>query len=296
MLFNDININTRDILSPFLLTNKYGICDFSFSNIFMWRYCYKATYSLHKGYLVILSSDFDGVPHFFMPLEGEAPEAPLKEVLFDMMAYAKQIELDFRMIGLTDEMVDELKEIMPQNFVIKNADVWDYLYLSTDLISLTGKKFHAKRNHINKFNSLYEYEYINLDGSHIDICLAMLDEWEKENDETESLLAEKIAVKEALINFDQLQLRGGGLLINGTLRAFTLGQPLNDDVFVIHVEKADYSYEGIYSKINQLFAENTCSGFKYINREEDMGIPGLRKAKMSYNPSLLLNKHIGILE
>ena len=285
-----LTIHDKDILTPYLISNKYGICDFSFSNIFMWRHTYFVDYAIHKGFLVILTSDFQGSRHFFMPLGSGDPEAVIK----DMIAWSFGQKQHFRMIGVTERIVDELA-FLGSDFTVSSAEVWDYIYSSEDLITLKGKKFHGKRNHINKFDSLYNYEYIVLETQHVPLCLALLDRWNAENESNPSIIAENIAVREAINNFTELGLTGGCLFIEGKLGAFALGQPLNDVMYAIHVEKALHDYEGIYSKINQCFSERNCIGYKYINREEDMGIEGLRKSKMSYNPVILLKKSVGVL-
>jgi hypothetical protein len=200
---------------------------------------------------------------------------------------------DFRMISLTDKMLEELRFLGP-DFIISPPEVWDYVYNTDDLIYLNGKRFHAKRNHINKFNSLYNYKYQNLEQAHIPACLELLAAWQTECGFTDSLAIDDRANREALANFEQIKMTGGCLFVDGKLSAFSLGQPINDEIYAIHAEKALYRYEGVYSKINQLFAERNCLGYKYINREDDMGLEGLRKAKMSYNPVFLLNKRVGV--
>lgn len=248
-------------------------------------------YAIHKGFLVILTSDLMGRRHFFMPLG----EGNIEEVVKDMIAWSYDHKQDFKMIGVTEQIIEELSFLGP-DFTVSTATVsWDYIYNTEDLITLKGKKFHGKRNHINKFDSMYDYEYVPLEPEHLPLCQGLLDAWSSKDESSLSLVAEKFAVREALDNFVQIGLTGGCLFIDGKLGAFTLGQPLNALVYVIHVEKALYGYEGIYSKINQCFAAHNCAEYKYINREEDMGIEGLRKSKMSYNPIRLLKKSVGIL-
>jgi hypothetical protein len=105
------------------------------------------------------------------------------------------------------------------------------------------------------------------------------------------LLNESIAIKEAFTHFDELGLKGGAILVNEKLEAFTLGEPLNRDTVVIHIEKANSAYEGLYSLINQAFLENEWSEYTYVNREQDLGEEGLRKAKESYFPHHMVNKY-----
>jgi len=288
--FRELTIDDKGALSPFLLANDYGICDFSFSNMFMWRYTHIVSYTFHKGFLVVLSTTACGEPHFLMPLGN----GDLQAVIYDLIEWSNGRGDDFKMFCLTDKMLNELA-FLGQEFKVEPADIWDYVHEREDLVHLAGKKLHGKRNHIHKFDSLYSYEYAPLEPAHLPQCLELLDGWVADNEPGPSVDAEYRAVREAFDNYAALGLTGGCLFVDGVLGAFTMGQPLNDETFVIHVEKALYKYEGIYAKINQMFAENGCAGYRYINREEDMGLPGLRKAKMSYQPAILLEKHVGVL-
>jgi len=288
-----LTIDDRSIIAPYLFRNKYGSSDFSFYNLFAWRNTHPVDYAIHKGFLVVLSSTFHA-RHFIMPIELEGG-GNLAEVINDMKDWAFAAGMDFSMIGLTEPMLEQLVFMGPE-FIVSDVMVWDYVYNSDDLITLRGKKFHAKRNHINKFNSLYEYEYQRMEVRHIPLCVELLNEWSNSHGGSEWLDGDNRAVREALAHFEELDALGGCLFVEGKLAAFTLGQPVNSEVFCIHIEKALHQYEGIYAKINQLFAQDVCAEYKYINREEDMGIEGLRKSKMSYNPAYLLHKRKGLIK
>jgi len=288
-----LTIDDRDIIMPYLYANKYGSSDFSFYNLFAWRNTHPVDFAIHKGFLVVLSSTFRA-RHFIMPVE-LGSGGNLAEVIGDMKGLAFASNMDFSMIGLTEPMLEQLAFMGPE-FEVSDVMVWDYVYNTEDLITLRGKKFHAKRNHINKFNSLYDYEYQRMEAGHIPLCNELLVEWSESHGSSEWLDGDGRAVREALAHFDGLGALGGCLFVDGKLAAFTLGQPINSEVFCIHIEKALQQYEGIYAKINQLFAQDVCSEYKYINREEDMGIEGLRKSKMSYNPAYLLHKRKGLIK
>jgi hypothetical protein len=169
----------------------------------------------------------------------------------------------------------------------------DYIYLTEDLIKLEGRKYHRKRNHIKQFKEKYSYQYIPLTSEWISECLRLETEWcdLRHCEAIPGLLNESIAIKEAFTHFEELGLKGGAILINGKVEAFTLGDPLNPETVVIHIEKANPAYEGLYSLINQAFLENEWSGYTYVNREQDLGEEGLRKAKESYFPNHMINKY-----
>jgi hypothetical protein len=169
----------------------------------------------------------------------------------------------------------------------------DYVYLAEDLIKLQGRKYHRKRNHIKQFKEKYSYQYLPLTSEWISECLRLETEWcdLRHCEAIPGLLNESVAIKEALTCYETLGLKGGAILIDGKVEAFTLGEPLNQNTVVIHIEKANSAYEGLYSLINQAFLENEWAEYTYVNREQDLGEEGLRKAKESYFPHHMINKY-----
>jgi hypothetical protein len=178
--------------------------------------------------------------------------------------------------------------------VEEDPDQQDYVYLSKDLIDLKGKKYDGKRNHLNYFLRTYSFSYEKMSKKHFEQCMELNDVWCKEKKRESELFpnieCEAEVVKEALANFDFLELTGGVILVNGKIKAFAIGEKLTEDTAVVHIEKADPSIRGLSQLINREFVRNEWSNFKYINREQDMGHPGLRKAKMSYHPVKLEKK------
>jgi hypothetical protein len=158
---------------------------------------------------------------------------------------------------------------------------------------LKGKKYDGKRNHINKFKKLYEYEYIPLKEEHLDECCRITEAWcsERSCDEHKGLYCEKLANFELIKNFRALGCKGALIKVNGRFEAFTIGEMLNSDTAVIHIEKANGSINGLYTYINQQFCLNQWHDAKYINREQDLGSEGLRKAKLSYKPVNFIDKY-----
>jgi hypothetical protein len=179
-----------------------------------------------------------------------------------------------------------------------DRDQSDYIYLSEDLIQLKGRKYHRKRNHIKQFKEKYTYQYLPLTPELVSDCLRLQTEWcdLRQCEVIPGLHNESIAIKEAFSHFEALEVMGGVILINDRVEAFTLGEPLNRDTVVIHIEKANPSFDGLYPMINQAFLENHCSGYTYVNREQDLGEEGLRKAKESYFPHHMVNKYAITLE
>ena len=174
-----------------------------------------------------------------------------------------------------------------------DRDQSDYVYLVEDLATLKGRKYHRKRNHIKQFKEKYSYQYVPLTSEWISECLQLQDTWcdLRNCDAIPSLASEALAVKEALTHFETLGMKGGAILIDGKVEAFTLGEPLNPETVVIHIEKTNPAYERLYPTINQAFLEKEWSGYTYVNREQDLGEEGLRKAKESYFPHHMVNKY-----
>jgi hypothetical protein len=191
-----------------------------------------------------------------------------------------------------------LEQVFPKGFrFIPERDYFDYIYLREDLVMLSGKKYQAKRNHINKFSKLYRYEYKVLTPDLVPQCLALECKWYKANRTEEDALElshERRSLTFALQHAVELDLMGGVICVEGQIVAFSFGAPINRDTFAVHVEKADVRYDGVYSVMNFEFARRIPEQYMYVNREEDLGIAGLRQSKQSYRPVFLLEKHTAV--
>ena len=198
--------------------------------------------------------------------------------------------------GLEEMAVEKLKEYPAGEFEFEdNRDDYDYVYNSADLIKLSGRKFHSKKNHLNSFRKNYpEAKYLPINDDIITLCKITINGWYKKRlaltPDDPFIKAERDAIIEVLNNFDALKLKGGAIFLVNKVMAFTFGEALNTDTAVIHVEKADPDVNGAYTAINQAFVENEWADMAYINREEDMGLEGLRKAKESYRPVKMIKK------
>jgi hypothetical protein len=180
-----------------------------------------------------------------------------------------------------------------QHSVTLDRDNSDYVYLTQDLINLSGRKYHRKKNHLNRFIKTQKFEYRPLDKDLVASFLEMQESWcqMRECVEHPDLLSEDYAVHEALTRFEDLDYQGGAIVMNAKVEAFSLGEPLSGDTAVIHIEKANPDIPGLYAAINQRFCANTWKEMAYINREQDLGSEGLRKAKESYNPHHMVDKY-----
>ena len=197
-------------------------------------------------------------------------------------------------MGEKDKAV--LEELYPERFTFtEDRDSFDYIYSREDLVLLSGKKYHSKRNHIAFFEK-QEYQYEELNDKNLSECLSMNAVWIEKNSDKfyDGIDKEQWALTRAFEHYDELGYKGALLRRDGQVVAFTLGEEMNDNMFCTHFEKAFSDIRGAYPTINREFAKRTLTGYKYINREEDTGDEGLRKAKLSYKPVKLLVKYKAI--
>lgn len=274
-----------------LANNPYQSCDFCFANLYAWNSKFKTTFALTGDTLFVRFKEADGKSYYLMPIG----KMPLAKAFGLIKEDAAQNGSPFLMKGVSSVMWKEIEAAMPGRFHFtpdRNND--EYIYLSEKLRSLSGKKLQSKRNHINRFKAENpDWCYFPItDTNDVSECRAMLDEWEGINSEKadRDLRYDYIATNIMLQNFFEMQLCGGYIRANGKIVAFSIGEAVNDDTFVVHVEKAYSDVNGAYTIINQQFVENCASEYKYINREEDMGIENLRKAKLSYYPEYLIEE------
>lgn len=292
--FKDIELKDKDLITSYTMKSPRRNCDLSFSNLCSWRFLYNTQYAILDGFLILKFWAEDKLV-YMMPIGN----GDLKKVLDAMIEDSKYEKEQFCMLGVCSGMCEELKEFMPDRFHFEaDRDYTDYLYLRTDLATLAGKKFQSKRNHVNKFRKTYNYEYVPLTPDRISECVELEAEWCKINNcnQHEGTGNERRALIYALQNFDALGLTGGILHVDGKIAAFTFGMPINEDTFGVHVEKADTRIDGAYAMINYEFANHIPEQYTYLNREEDLGIEGLRKAKLSYQPTILLEKYMAFLK
>ncbi|MDR1562880.1 MAG: phosphatidylglycerol lysyltransferase domain-containing protein [Dysgonamonadaceae bacterium] len=288
--FQPVMLSDRDTLQSFFANAPFRNCDFSFANIFCWKHVYNTTFAVENHTLYIRFQVEEGTPGYLFPLGWENLQQALQRVAAD----AEARNMPVKLYAVTREMFNLIEETAPGIYSYHPNRAWsEYIYRADSLISLAGKKLQAKRNHVNRFSRTYKWEYMPITRKIIPDCLKLYRRWCAENggcDTDESLVEECKATHSAFQNFEQLHLTGGAISINGEVIAYSYGQPLGKDTFGIHAEKSLYEIEGGFSMINRQFAEHNCKQYTYINREEDLGLESLRKAKLSYLPEILLEK------
>jgi hypothetical protein len=289
--FKDVTLADKEIIQSFTLKNWRRNCELSFVNMMSWSFLYRTQYALIEGFL-LLRVFSDGNLVYSMPIG----DGNLRNVLQMIIDDAQEQKIPFMLRGACKNLCSELEDAMPNKFRYRiNRKFSDYIYLRENLITLKGKKLQPKRNFINRFlknNSDYEYKPLTLDL--INDCIELEKSWYNQNitpAEYDTISAERTALTYAINHIDELDLLGGVLFVNGKIAAFTYGGAINYETFDVCIEKADVNIEGAYPMINCEFAKHIPEQFKYINREEDLDIPGLRKAKLSYQPELILEKY-----
>ncbi len=292
--FKDIQLEDKPIFDRYFSAKHYENSEFTFTNMFIWRMSYRFKFAIINDHLCIVGEYRGKYPFIFSPLSLSSPDyqkvLPILADIFHSRGYPLVLK------SVPEQQKREIEAALPGRVIFReDRNNFDYVYLSHDLIELKGKKFRQKRNHINKFLKNYDFQYEEMSDNNLEECLKTEQQWliQQGDVEDESILEEKQAVEEIINNFHALKLTGGVIRINDKVRAFSLGELLNPDMAVIHIEKANTDYLGSFNMINRMFAFNAWSDVTYINREEDMGILGLRKAKMSYNPVKMVKKYTG---
>lgn len=296
MIFKDININAKDELEPYFDMVDYEACEYCFSTLFMWQHLYKTGYYIGDDFAVIVG-EYEGDSFSILPL---AKRERLPEVIDFVIKYFEQENKKIYLRGVTKEVIEAIEKDYPGKFeYIEERDLFDYVYDAESMRTLGGRKNQKKRNHINYFIKEYEgrYEYKLLDENDFSNCLELMKTWtsnKEENDEfDEGMDDELLGIKKLFKNFNLLKnkIKIGGIFIDGRLEAFTIGELLNKNMALIHIEKANPNVRGLYPFINQQFLINEFPEVEFVNREEDLGIEGLRKAKLSYHPCRFVEKY-----
>lgn len=282
--FKKVEISDRAWVQEILKNCTCPSLEYNFTTLFIWGDIYNTKIREYKGNLLVKSGDKNS---FLFPAGSDVKSA-VDFILENSVGKVK-------FFGVCESGVEFLKKHYPSKFEFsENRDMSDYIYTKESLAELKGKKLSSKRNHINRFvenNPDWSFEKINEEN--IELVKKMHDEWRDTMDmeEKSGLYEEGVAVKKALEYYNELELSGGLIKANGRVIAFSIGDRLNDKCFLVHIEKAFHDIQGAYPMINKQFVINCCSDYELINREEDAGNEGLRKAKLSYNPYIILKKY-----
>ncbi len=296
--FQPLQLGDKSWVDEILTYENVRGCDYNFTNMFVWGQSYNQTVARMGDLFLTRFCGRWGCSYTYPVGRGDK-----KEAIEFLMADANSRNAPLRMMALTPEQGEELEGFFPGQFTLEeDRDAWDYLYDINRLVELGGKKLHAKRNHINRFGETYpDWTFEPMTVENIPDCLEMDEQWYQqakerlEEEDAASLTLERVALHTAFKNFEALKLEGGMLRTGGQVVAFTLGDPISEDTYNVHFEKAFGHMQGSFPLINREFARyvrETHGHIRYMNRENDMGVAGLRKAKDSYYPDLMVEKHV----
>lgn len=283
-----LKIEDKALVESYIPECCRKMCDFTFGNLYSWSSA-EHTEIAEQGGFLFLRSTFNGVTSYAFPWgEGDAQEA-LSMIVCD----ADERGADLSFFCVAEEQIPVLKNYFNEKLVIKEQrDYFDYVYSAERLATLSGRKLHSKKNHVNSFNRRCKYTFEAINSQNICDCVHFSHRWFMENESTQRLEAERQVIDCAFKNYEKLGFRGAVLKIDGKIEAYCLGEPMADgETFCTHFEKASADFSTAYSVINKLFAEMLSGEYKYINREDDAGVEGLRKAKTSYQPEFLVKKY-----
>ena len=288
--FTPIKLDQKDAYTPYLRCGSHRGCAYSFVNLYLWG---RQQAAIVENQLVVFSQ-FDRKSVYTFPSGCCDATAALEAIIHD----AKERGIPCRLVGLSQDDCAALERLYPGKLKYHyDRDAFDYVYDINDLADLPGRKFQKKRNHLNRFRQQNpDHRLEPITEENLPEVEALVEKWyalREEADPHSDFLLERAALKKALRQLEALELEGLLLRTSEGVVAMTLGSQLSDDTFDIHFEKALDIADGAYPAINNGFARylrEKYPNIHFLNREDDLGIEGLRKAKLSYNPHHLVEK------
>lgn len=273
-----MELKDKPLFDSFLRQHPAQISEMTFTNLFCWRLTKNHEFAVYKNHLVVSFSE-NGMRMFYQPI-GHQPARIIEEILGEIPGSSfKRVEG-----GIAEKLKGRFT-------VTEDRDMADYVYIVSDMRELPGDKYSQKRNFIRRFSS-YNPATCALDVSTAKGFLGMQERWcnIRHCETDKSMNAENIAVKECLNNFKVLGVHGICIRVYGRMEGFAIGESLNPNTFVEHFEKANTEFTGIYQYTVKELAKSIPAEFEFLNREQDLGVDGLRKAKLSYHPTKLVEK------
>ncbi|HHU43357.1 MAG: phosphatidylglycerol lysyltransferase domain-containing protein [Bacillota bacterium] len=286
--FKKISLDDYDLINSYLINQPFRICDYTPGVLYMWKGYLNYEFAISHDTLII-KSNLKGNVTFSIPLG----EGDVKKALDSIKEYCLFHNIPMNFHGVTEPAAKILTDHFGDIFEIRNLENWgEYIYRYSDLLYLKGKKYHSKRNHINQFaRNYHDYVFKEIKIEDIPRIRDFSENYYQQVQKDQALFyREKEMLYNILNDYHRLRLIGGYLEVEGNIAAFSIGE-IQRDILFVHIEKADREYKGSYAVINNEFLNY----FKhedvyFVNREEDVGDEGLRKAKMSYHPIEIIKK------
>lgn len=273
-------LDDKPLLDGIFAELQPRISEFTFASIYLFREAHDYRLARIGATLVILGRRYDSAPCFLPPMGDDVPAA-LGRLFADGLS----------LYGAGEEFVATYLAGSKAE-IVADRDNFDYLYLREELAGLPGKRFRKKKNRVSYFVRRHPHTVETFAPRHLESALRLLDEWRrvKGDSDSRSMALEAAATAEALLKADELGLHGVVIVVDGEVRAFALGERLNRETSVCHFQKADPFAEGAYQLVDREFNNLLFTDCKWVNREQDLGEPGLRESKLSYHPVELVKK------
>ena len=289
-----IDLSQKDMMKSYFDLVDYKACEYSFMTLYMWQHIYNTHVMEKDDTMYVFGHDDKG--YFSI-----VPVSKKKRWERDLIELEKIFQKCFNsakivMRAVPEEYAKFIEEEHPDRFnIYKERDAFDYVYDADKLRTLSGRKLHAKKNHFNSFLKEYEgrYQYKRLtEKSQFNDALDVMKRWAENKTIDDTIEVESEMVEKIFKNYEQHKdTKIGGIYIDGRLEAFTFADMLKEDMVCVHIEKANPEIRGLYPAINKIFLCEEYPDVKFVNREDDLGLENLRKAKMSYNPIELIEKY-----
>lgn len=286
MEFKKIKLCDAPKLNAFLQSTDELTCEISFVNLLLWQPLYNSYFCIEDNILFLKTQSGTN----------EAYSVPFGDVKTGFEKILKHCNNSYPTVWAQEgRRFREFKNLYGDNYnFIEHRNEFDYIYNSSNLINLSGKKYHSKRNHISAFSKQFDWHYEDITLQNIKEIKKCAELWYGQYDSPldGGLITEMHGINLMLDNMENLGVNGGAIIVDNAVVAFTLGSPINKSVYDIHIEKAIPGFEAAYAVINREFASRNLNGYKFINRENDLGLEGLRRSKLSYKPEIILPKYI----
>lgn len=285
MTFESISLSRQEDYLNLLKLCNTNASDYSFANLWGWAAEYGLQWSFDPGRNLVWLCQTVPEKIFW---------APIGRWEQDWAGIFSEMQLGGKFTRIPFDLAHLWQEQLPGISLNEAKDHWDYLYPVEQLVRLKGNKLHKKKNLLNQFLRKYDFQYVQLDVEMVENALTLQSEWclWKECEDSEALEAENSAIVRVFHDWEEIRgIFGAGLLLDGHMIAYTVAEGLNPETLVIHFEKGCPQYKGVYQAINQLFLSRSGGGYEWVNREQDLGDPGLRKAKESYLPQDFARKY-----
>ena len=293
--FKSLTLEDKEIIEKYIDKSKLDSYEYLFSSLYMWRKLNNIKYAVLDDVLIIEKNE-EGKGTFYAQFFGYNKDN-LTSIIDELIKRNLEFtDRDYLFGDVGDEFVDDLKKYTDFSIdIVEDIDDSEYIYNTQDLIELKGKKYHSKKNHVNSFLKTYSYDIKTINNENVKSdCMDLLHKWHEEVAVTvdKEMLMEIDAIKDLFRELHFFDLNSIAIYVDGDLAGFAVGEKVNDKMALIHVERGEIAYKGIYAFLNKQFLVESFQDTEFVNRQEDTGNEGLRKAKKSYHPEKMIKKYL----